>query len=89
MLNEAQKIAKAKRKVEAMTGFYIHAFVFAAVILGLFVLNATSGDDWWVHWVVIGWGLGLALHAGLVWGRVADRITHWQLRKVYRLKSQM
>jgi biotin transporter BioY len=89
MLNEAQKIARAKRKVEALTGFYIHAFIFAAVIVGLVALNITSGDPWWVHWVAIGWGLGIALHATLVWGRLGERITAWQLRKVYRLKSQM
>jgi biotin transporter BioY len=88
MLSEPQKVAIARRKVEAVTGFYIHAFVFAAVLLGLFVLNATLGDNWWVHWVAIGWGLGLALHAGLVWGRINSRITAWQLRAIYRIKSQ-
>lgn len=89
MMSEPQKVTIAKRKVEAITGFYIHAFVFASVLLGLFVHNATLGDEWWVHWVFIGWGLGLALHAGLVWGRISSRITARQLRAVYRVKSQM
>lgn len=88
-MTEAQKIARAKQRVEVLTGFYIHAGVFAAVLAGLFVINMVTDSDWWVQWVLIGWGIGLAIHAVLVFGGVGDRITQWQMRKIYRLKSQM
>ena len=88
-MTEAQKIARAKRQVEVLTGFYIHAGVFAAVLAGLFLINAATGSDWWVQWVAVGWGVGLALHAALVYGGMGDRITNWQMRKIYRMKSQM
>ena len=88
-MTEAQKLARAKRKVEAITGFYIHLGIFAVLLVGLLAINLATDSDWWVHWVLIGWGLGLALHALLAYGRMDDRITHWQLRKIYRLKNQM
>lgn len=88
-MTEAQKIALARRKVEAITGFYIHAGVYAIVLAGLFAVNYFSDADWWVQWVAVGWGLGVALHAALVYGRLNDRVTAWQLRKIHRLRSQM
>ncbi len=88
-MTEAQKIARAKRRVEVLTGFYIHAGVFAVVLAGLFVINMVTESDWWVQWVLIGWGIGLAAHAALAFGGLGDRITQWQMRKIYRLKSQM
>ena len=60
-MTEAQKIARAKRQVEFLTGFYIHAGIFATVVAGLFLINLATDSDWWVQWVLIGWGLGLAL----------------------------
>lgn len=89
MMSEAQKIAKAKRQVELLTGFYIHAGVFAVMLAGLLLINLVSDSDWWVQWVVLGWGLGVALHALLAFGRLGERIANWQMRKVYRLKSRM
>lgn len=88
-MTEAQKIARAKQRVEVLTGFYIHAGVFAAVLAGLFVINAMTSSDWWVQWVLVGWGIGLGAHAVLVFGGLGDRITNWQMRKIYRLKSHM
>ena len=60
--NDFERMAhkRASRKM----GWYIHAFVFTAVNLGLAALASISGH----HWVVfptLGWGLALAIH-GLV-----------------------
>ncbi len=51
----------------------IHTAAYVAVNAGLFVLNATQTPEpgetreWWVVWVVAGWGIGLAAHAFAVW----------------------
>ena len=37
------KIARAKRRVAAIKGFYVHLLVFALVLAGLFAINAASG----------------------------------------------
>ena len=33
-MNESDKLALAKRKVEALTGFYFHAAIFVVVVIG-------------------------------------------------------
>ena len=87
-MTEAQKIARAERKVRAITGFYIHGAVFAVVMILLAVLNLTD-PVWWVQWPLFGWGAGLAAHWYAVFGQGAERLQRWQLRKIYELKSQM
>ena len=57
--------ARARRRVGRKMGFYIHATVFVLVNLGLFAINAVSGDPHWARFPLMGWGLGLAIH-GLV-----------------------
>jgi hypothetical protein len=87
-MTEAQKIARAERKVQAMTGFYIHLATFVIVMFMLLALNFTD-PVWWVQWPLIGWGLGVVAHYWLVFGNGAERLAKWQLKKIYELKSQM
>ena len=56
---------RARRRVRAKTGFYVHALVFVCVNLGLLALNSALGGYRWSVWPAWGWGLGLAIH-GLV-----------------------
>ena len=55
--------ARARRRVARKMGFYIHATVFALVNLGLFAINALTGEPHWARFPLMGWGLGLAIHA--------------------------
>lgn len=87
-MTEAQKIARAERKVQAMTGFYIHLATFGVVMLLLLALNFTD-PVWWVQWPLVGWGAGVAAHWYAVFGRGAEMLQRWQLKKIYELKSQM
>ena len=57
--------ARARRRVARKLGFCIHALVFVLVNLGLFAINAATGDPHWARFPLMGWGLGLAIH-GLV-----------------------
>jgi len=54
--------ARARRRVGRKMGFYIHATVFVLVNLGLFAINAVSGEPHWARFPLMGWGLGLAIH---------------------------
>lgn len=56
--------ARAQRRVRRKMGFFIHAFVFLAVNLGLFALSQL-GHPRGHHVPALGWALGLAIH-GLV-----------------------
>ena len=46
-------------------GVTVHAAIFAAVILLLVFVDWYGGGRWWVHWVILGWGAGVGLHAWL------------------------
>ena len=55
---------KAKKKVEAKIGFYIHLTVYAGVNTLLIIINLiTSTQYLWFKWPLIGWGIGLFFHA--------------------------
>lgn len=80
--NEEQLYKRAKARVEAVRGFYIHAIVYVVVNLGLFTINMlTNRDTLWFYWPLIGWGIalvinGLVVFAGGVFG------PDWEARKV-------
>ena len=90
-MNEHEKAAKAAQQVEAITGFYIHLIVFVLVMALLFVINWVTFTDgiWWVQWPLLGWGLGVVLHAWAVYGSHAAVHPNWQLRKIKELKDKM
>ena len=54
--------ARARRRVRRKIGFYIHAFVYLMVNLGLYALNQFTGELRWHQWPLMGWGLGLMIH---------------------------
>jgi hypothetical protein len=54
---------KAKKRVEAKIGFYIHLAVFVGVNLLLIVINYMSAPDYlWFKWPLMGWTIGLFFH---------------------------
>ena len=56
---------QARRQAGAKLGWYIHAFVYAAVNLMLVLLSTMSGKHWAIF-PALGWGLGLAIHGMVV-----------------------
>ncbi len=94
MEDQQQRYERARARVQAIKGFYIHATIFAFVNIGLFVINALTsglaGGVWWFYWPLIGWGLGLGAHAlgvfgfggGGPWGR------DWEERKTREMMDK-
>ncbi len=55
---------RAKKRVEANFGFYIHLTVYIAVSFLLIIINLnTSAEHLWFKWPLIGWGIGVLFHA--------------------------
>jgi len=54
--------ARARRRVGRRLGFYVHAFVYLSVNVGLYALNQLTGEPRWHPWPLMGWGLGLTIH---------------------------
>ena len=85
---DTAKLERAKRRVAAIKGFYVHLFVFALVLGGLFVINAATGGRWWVLWVLFGWGIGMVAHAFAVFGRAPRLIADWEDKKLRQLMNE-
>jgi fatty acid desaturase len=79
---------RAKRRVEAVKGFYIHLAVFVLVVAGLLLINLATGQPWWVLWVFLGWGLGVLTHGIAVSDRAHRAMTAWEERKLRQFMAE-
>jgi hypothetical protein len=71
---------------KAINGFYTHFIVFLAVIAGLALVNLVTGDSFWIQWVVLGWGLGIAAHAFVIFVRRPQQ--EHKLREIRRAREE-
>ena len=54
----------ARRRANAKLGWYMHALVFVLVNAVIFMMSRYAfGDRPWSVYPLLGWGLGLVLHA--------------------------
>ena len=82
------KLRRARRRVAAIKGFYLHLLIFVLVMLGLSAINFAVGGPWWVLWVLLGWGVGLLAHAFAVFSHSSKRIADWEQRKLNQFLSE-
>lgn len=77
------KYQKAKERVAALRGFYVHLTVYIIVNGGLFLIDlVTSPGSFWFFWPLMGWGIGLAFHALTVFGLGRRFDAGWEERKI-------
>ena len=70
-------------QVKEIKGFYSHVVSFVMVITALTLLNASMEVDyWWVLWVIVGWGIGLATHAAEVFDLLPWLGPDWEKREI-------
>ena len=84
---QEEKYYKARKKVEAIRGFYGHVLSFVIINGGLFIFNwATFPNDlwfdYWFYWQLLIWGIGLAIHGLLVFNRVPFFDSNWEDHKI-------
>jgi hypothetical protein len=86
-MQDQEAYEKARKKVEAKIGFYIHLAVYLGVNILLIIINLlTSTQYLWFKWPLIGWGIGLLFHAFGVFAfsrglSFKDRMIERELRK--------
>ena len=90
MNTKETKYQKAKERVEALRGFYIHLTVYVIVNLFLFLLNIiTSPDVLWFYWPLLGWVIALVMHAlSVFWGFDRPFDADWEERKIGELMEK-
>jgi len=88
-MDENKRYEKAKKRVEEIRSFYSHLFVYVVVNVGLFLLNIiTSPRSLWFYWVLIGWGIGLAIHALNIFGTERILGKDWEEKKIKELMEK-
>jgi hypothetical protein len=51
----------------------------------LLLINIFTGRSWWFYWVLLGWGLGVAMHACKTYQRAGqayeDGFEEWRMKR--------
>jgi hypothetical protein len=83
----------ARGRAEAKYRFFLHAGVYAAVMVLLVIINlVTSPGEFWFIWPLIGWGFAVALHGVRVYlladkDVIVDALTERELRHLQANKT--
>jgi hypothetical protein len=86
-MDEQVRYEEAKKRVSEIRGFYQHLAAYVVVNAALVLINLlTSPRDLWFMWPLLGWGIGVALHAlsvfGGLWGKA------WEERKINEIMGK-
>jgi hypothetical protein len=87
-MDQDQKRIQVQQTVAKLKGFYGHVSVYLVVMTLLFIINYITAGVWWFYWPLLGWGIGVALHALGVFG--LDRVwgAEWEQRKIEELMKR-
>lgn len=81
-----ERYERARKRAEELKGFYMHLGVYVIVNAALFALNMlTSPDMLWFYWPLLGWGVGMAIHAMAILTEGRFLGEEWQERKTREL----
>ena len=69
--------------MESLKGFYVHLTIYLIVNAFIFGINMiTSPKTYWFYWPLLGWGIGLLIHAVSVFLFEGFLGKDWEERKV-------
>lgn len=89
METQDQKYIRAQARLKELKKFYASLGSYILVTLFLLAVNyLTDWDHKWFLWVVLGWGLGIALHAFKVFGFFGIFGRDWEERKIKELMDK-
>jgi two-component system, LytTR family, sensor kinase len=93
MTDDAQLRRMAIHRADMKLAFRSHVFAYAIVNAGLLMINlVTSPDHLWFYWPLIGWGIGLAAHAVVVFAdgeHMRERLIEAEYEKLRRRASEL
>lgn len=76
------RLARAKKRVADMRGFYRNLAAFVGVNALMLTINVASGGRWWFFWVTIWWGFSLATQGWKLFGPGHVLSKDWEERKI-------
>lgn len=82
-------VTRQQAETQIERGFFIHLGVYVPVVVGLITLNMTRHPEKvWSLWVAGGWGLGIALHAALVYLTPHERAIEQTMHRMERREQR-
>lgn len=88
-MEDIEKYKRAKERVVELKGFYLHLIVYGLVNLSMFIYNlVVSPDYYWFVWPMVGWGIGLSIHALSVFLRGKIFGKGWEDKKIQELMNK-
>ena len=89
MNEEEIRYERARKKVEAIKGFYVHLSIYLLVNLFLLLLNIlTSPDTLWFWMPLLGWGIAILAHGFSVFGVGRFFGPDWEERKIAEIMEK-
>jgi len=86
-MDEQARYQEAKKRVEDIKGFYYHLITYILINAVLVVINLlTSPEYLWFIWPLIGWGVGLVIHAFSVFSNIWGK--SWEERKIREIMEK-
>ena len=82
---DAEVYRRARARMMARKGFFIHATVFGGVNLLLFLIDMVTPGPTWFFWPLMGWGVGLAAHGVVTYQPFSLFGGAWEDRTMARL----
>ena len=79
------KSLTAWRRVQALRAFYSHLCVYTIVNFLLLIVDLATPGDPWFFYPLLGWGLGLGMHAAQAFDRLPWFTRDWEQSKVQEL----
>lgn len=84
-LSENSEFNRAKKRVQALKGFYGNLTSYCIIIPALIFINLTFSPQYhWFWFSLVGWGIGLSIHAFTVFGYGYN----WEERKIQELLNK-
>ena len=83
------KYLRARKRVEELKGFYYNLISFCLVIPFLIFINyQTYWGFQWFWFPIIGWGIGLTIHAFCIFVKKGFLGHEWEQRKLQELMRE-
>ncbi|MDN3724082.1 2TM domain-containing protein [Aequorivita sp. SDUM287046] len=101
--SENRKLRKARKRVEALKGFYQHLLIFILVNVLIFIVrsrvlefiqndsptkNFMEWVDWNILFVPLFWGIGLLFHAAKVYQFKFPFLKNWEERQLNKYMNE-
>ncbi|MEW5676083.1 2TM domain-containing protein [Flavobacterium enshiense] len=81
--NDREKYETARNRVKEIKEFYSHLLAYVVVNLFLMAVNLlTSPEHLWFFWPMLGWGIGITVHAMKTFNFMPFLGRDWEERKL-------